>query len=80
MSKQFSVKLAGDAHVAVAKFQATAARHEVFFSGDHKSGEFSGKGIEGRYGINGDNLTIHIDKKPALIPWAMIESKVREFF
>ena len=80
MSKQFSVKFKGDAGAAVAKFKATAEKNDVLLNGDHRAGQFSGKGIEGRYDISGDDLTIIIEKKPLLIPWALIEAKVREFF
>ena len=80
MSKHFSVKITGDAQAAVAKFKSTAKKNDVLLEGDHLAGQFNGKGIEGRYDINGDILTIYIEKKPVLIPWSLIEAKVRDFF
>lgn len=80
MSKQFSITLTQEATVVVANFKRAAEKNDVRFNGDHHAGQFSGKGIEGHYVIRGHVLTIHIDKKPMLIGWSVIESKVRAFF
>ncbi len=80
MTKKFSVQLTHDAHEVVAKFKNVAAKNGVHLSGDHRLGQFSGKGIEGQYDIHGDVLTLTILKKPLLIGWPMIEAKLRDFF
>lgn len=80
MSKQFLITLTSDVHKVIDRFKATAQKNNFQFSGDDRLGQFSGKGIEGRYEINGNQLTITIEKKPLLIAWSLIESTVRDFF
>lgn len=80
MSKQFLITLTSDAREVVERFKATAQKNNFQFNGDYRLGRFSGRGIEGRYEINGNSLAIIIDKKPMLISWPLIESTVRDFF
>jgi len=79
MSKQFSIPFEGTAEAAVAKIKASAEKNHVHLSGDHVAGEFNVKGIEGRYQVEGNLLKLTVEKKPILIPWALIESKMKEF-
>ena len=80
MTKKFSIQLNRDPLEVFANFKAAAEKNGVGLSGDHRLGQFKGKGIEGRYDIIGDVLNITIVKKPMLLGWAIVESKVREFF
>ncbi len=48
--------------------------------GDEKAGTFSGRGVEGNYSVDGDQVTVTITKKPALAPWPIIENIVKDFF
>ena len=48
--------------------------------GDDKAGTFSGRGVEGEYRIEGDQVTVTITKKPTLAPWPLIETIVKDFF
>lgn len=80
MSQSFSIKLNSDPAAVFAKFQATAAKNDVSCSGNQNAGQFSGSGIQGSYSLVGNELTVTIDKKPMLIPWSVVESKVRAFF
>lgn len=80
MSKTIEVKLNRDPQEVVAKFKATAEKNGVHMAGDHQGGEFHGKGIEGRYAIVGDALTITLLKKPIFLSWSLMETKVREYF
>ncbi len=80
MTHKFDVKLNRDAHDVVAKFKTVAEKNGVHMSGDHQHGKFIGMGIEGRYQIEGDVLTLTILKKPMLISWSLMEAKVREYF
>lgn len=77
--KTFSIKLTRSAPEVVAKFKTAAEKNGVRFNGDHQQGQFGGMGIEGRYGIDGETLTITIGKKPILLTWSMIEAKLRDF-
>jgi hypothetical protein len=44
------------------------------------SGEFSGKGVEGTYKTEGDELRITITKRPFYIPEKAIRAKLMPFF
>jgi hypothetical protein len=48
--------------------------------GDASAGKFVGHGLEGHYTIAGRTVAITIHRKPMLVPWAMIESRLHEFF
>jgi hypothetical protein len=80
MSKSFSVKLSREPSQVVAEFKTAAAQNNFNFAGDESQGRFSGKGIEGHYDINGDALTVTIEKKPLMATWALVESKLKGFF
>jgi len=80
MAKKFSIQLTREPHEVFASFKTAAEKNGVGLNGDHRLGQFSGKGIEGRYDFNGNMLHITIEKKPMLFAWSMIEAKVRDFF
>jgi hypothetical protein len=44
------------------------------------SGSFFGKGVKGRYKIEGGSVKVTITDKPSLASWSTVESKVKEFF
>ncbi len=80
MSKFLQVRLSQKPHEFLPKAQAAAQANGVQLTGDHETGRFAGRGIEGAYRIEGDTLAIHIQKKPMILPWPMIESAVKNFF
>jgi hypothetical protein len=80
MSKRIEVKLNQPAEQLIARAQAGAEKNGVAFAGDASTGNFSGKGIEGSYLIEGEMLKIDISKKPMVMPWALIETSVKKFF
>ena len=50
------------------------------FSGDEKSGRFSGRGVDGRYSVGDSAITITITHKPALYPVAAVKSAIEDYF
>lgn len=65
----------------LARKAAEAARANGFrFTGDDQCGAFAGMGIEGTYETKSDRLVVTIHRKPAIAPWAMIESRLADFF
>ncbi|MBS1211870.1 MAG: uncharacterized protein H6R26_486 [Proteobacteria bacterium] len=80
MSKLLQVKLSQAPNEFLPKARAAAHANGVQLTGDHENGRFAGRGIEGAYRIEGDTLAIHIQKKPMILPWPMIESAVKSFF
>lgn len=80
MAKSFQIKLSEPPNELIAQARETALRNGVNFSGDSASGAFSGYGIEGAYRVEEDMLVVTIFKKPLIIPWTTIESKMKSFF
>jgi len=64
----------------VSEAKKVAKENGATFRGDTTSGSFSGKGVKGRYKIDGGTVKVTITDKPALAPWSTVESKVKEFF
>ncbi len=51
----------------------------VVFQGDASAGRFQGP-AEGTYTVVGKELTIVVEKKPAFVPWKMIENALKDLF
>lgn len=60
----------------VSKAKLLAEKHSMQFSGDTEKGLITGSGIEARYLLREDELTINILRKPALLSWDRVEQKV----
>lgn len=80
MTKILTVKLDRSAEELIAKARKAAHENGIRFSGDVETGRFVGHGIEGSYRISGDSLSIHIARKPFIMPWAFIETTLRSYF
>jgi hypothetical protein len=81
----FDVTVTSDLAGALDRVKSQITGSGGSFTGDTQGGSFSGEvpmmgGFEGRYEVSGDVVTITIIDKPFLIPCAIIESKIREFF
>jgi hypothetical protein len=50
------------------------------FSGDDKSGRFSGRGISGIYTIGASSVKINITKKPFIYPESSVKSAIADYF
>jgi hypothetical protein len=50
------------------------------FSGDEKSGKFSGRGVDGYYEVKNDGIIITITKKPLLYPVSAVQSAIEDYF
>lgn len=64
----------------VSKARKVAKENGATFRGDTTSGSFSGKGVEGKYKVEGSTVRITITDKPTLASWSTVESRVKEFF
>jgi hypothetical protein len=64
----------------VSEAKKVAKENNASFRGDANSGSFSGRGVKGRYEIEGGTVKITITDKPSLASWSTVESKVKEFF
>ena len=50
------------------------------FSGDERSGKFSGKGVAGVYYVGDPAIRIIITKKPALYPVSSVKGAIENYF
>jgi hypothetical protein len=79
MAQTFEYSLAGDPALKLTQIKAAAATKGVFFSGDLRSGQFSGVGISGSYSISGSTITVTVNSKPVFVSWAYIDAQLRGF-
>lgn len=50
------------------------------FVGNDSSGSFAGSGVKGEYQVIGEDVHITITKKPFIVPYSIVESKIRNYF
>jgi len=78
MSSQFTVKYTGDKAGLLNKIKSTVG-DKGRLNGDEKQGSFVGStpigSFEGRYIIEGDDITVTIDKKPFLVSNGRIQEE-----
>ena len=78
--RTFSMKTTKNPSTLVSEARRVAKENGATFRGDTTSGSFSGKGVKGRYKIEGGTVKVTITDKPTLASWSTVESKVKEFF
>ena len=78
--RTFSIRTAKNPTTLVSEARRVAKENDATFRGDANSGSFSGKGVKGRYNIEGRTVKVTVTDKPALASWSAVESKVKEFF
>jgi hypothetical protein len=77
--RTFSMKATKNPSTLVSEARRVAKESGATFRGDTTSGSFSGKGVKGRYKIEGGTVKVTITDKPTLASWSTVESKVKEF-
>jgi hypothetical protein len=58
----------------------TIAANDVKFTGDDAKGTFEGKGVKGRYTVDGQDIYIVITDKPFIVTQDYIKDKILSFF
>lgn len=80
MEKTFTIELPAEPNLLIGKVKDVAARYGAAFEGDSTFGKFYVKGVSGTYNIHGNILRLTITKKPRLMPWKVVESRIIGFF
>ena len=80
MEKTFKFALKDDPEMLIKSAKELAPQNGIFFEGDARSGTFSGHGLNGNYSIENNTMILTISEKPLIIPWSLIEMKLKEFF
>ena len=78
--RTLSIRTMKNPSTLVSTAKRVAEENGATFRGNTTSGSFSGKGVKGKYKIEGGTVKITITDKPALASWSTVESKVKEFF
>jgi len=78
--RTFTINTNKDPQTLVEEARQAAEENNADFEGDTNSGNFSGKGVEGSYEIEGNTVHITVTDKPSLASWSKVESKLEEFF
>jgi hypothetical protein len=78
--RTFMLKATKNPSTLVSDAKKVAKENDATFRGDTDSGSFAGKGVKGRYKIEGGTVKVTITDKPTLASWSKVESKVKEFF
>jgi hypothetical protein len=77
MKKSIQVKIVANPDELIIKVRQAAEKHGLRFTGTTENGLIKGLGIEARYQLQEDVLTIKVLRKPLLLSWAKLEQKVR---
>jgi hypothetical protein len=62
-----------------ARALSDARQHNIVCTGDLERGEGSGFGFAARYVVDETHITIHVTRKPFIVPAARIEKAVRDY-
>ncbi len=78
--RTFSIRATKSPGALMSEARKVAKENGASFRGDANTGSFSGKGVKGRYKIEGGTVKVTITDKPTLASWFTVESRVKEFF
>lgn len=79
MGFNFSIEKPRNISQAVQSVRSGIENKGGTFSGNEQQGTFQASGITGQYNV-GDRVTVSISEKPVLIPNALIEREVKNYF
>ncbi len=77
MKKSIKVRIVDHPEELIIKARHAAEKHGLRLTGDTEKGLIKGLGIEAHYLLQEDMLTVKILRKPLLLPWSMLEQKLR---
>lgn len=79
MAKSYEFKLRESPEELLERTRKAATSEGLAFYGDTRAGSIVGHGFEGGYVITDDKIAVTIKKKPMLVPWFAVESKLKSF-
>ncbi|HNX75436.1 MAG TPA: hypothetical protein PLM07_02320 [Candidatus Rifleibacterium sp.] len=75
--KTYSYPVEGNPGEMLEKFRNKIQSKGLAVEGDVNSGMVSGFGFKATYSLLNSNLTIDVLEKPAIIPWSMLDEKMK---
>lgn len=79
MAKSFEVDLTEAVEDLLERTRKTATEGGFTFEGDVAGGNIAGQGFEGVYKVADGRIVVTIHKKPMVVPWFVVESKIKNF-
>lgn len=79
VAKSFEFELKESPEKLLERTRKAASSEGLAFYGDARAGSIAGHGFEGGYEIMEDKIAVTIKKKPLLVPWLAVESKLKSF-
>ena len=80
MAKTFSVRTTSDRPSLLARARRVAKENGATLVGDERSGRFSHGMFGGEYRMEGQTVLVTVTDKHRLLPWAVLESRLRDLF
>jgi len=78
MARTFSVDTRDSPSSLLAKARRAARENGTILVGDERSGRFSHELVKGEYRMVGPKLVVTITDKHWLVPWPVVEVRLRE--
>ncbi len=80
MGRTFSIDTAASPSLLLARARRAASQNGVTLFGNESSGRFSHKMLKGEYRIIGRMVIVTITYKHRLVPWSVLEGRLRGLF
>jgi hypothetical protein len=78
LARTFSIETTLDPPSLLARVKRAARENGATLVGDGRSGRFSHHLISGEYRMVGSTVVVAITDKPPIVPWALIEARLRQ--
>ena len=78
MAKTFSVDTSVAPSSLLARARRVAGENGAILVGDERSGRFAHELVEGEYRLAGQKVVVTITNKHWLVPWPVVEVRLRE--
>src|SRR5215203_3947797 len=80
MARTISIDTAASPSLLLQRAKRAASEHDVTLYGNERSGRFSHRMLRGEYRRIGRTVMVTITHKHRLVPWSVLEGKLRALF
>ena len=80
MARTISIDTAASPSLLLQRARRTARANGVLLVGDENSGRFSHRMLEGNYRRQGRVVIVTVTHKHRLVPWSVLEGRLRDLF
>ena len=79
MSFTIKIEKPNDLQAVISRARNDTQKYNILYEGDNNRGSCSSHNFEGTYVVDGDFITIDVQKKPAYITKSRIEKEIRKY-